>query len=157
MTATTISKNPSMFSRLFTLKNALLITVVIGLFISGYLSYTKLAAVAPTCAAGSQFNCDGVTSSIYGYLFGIPVAYLGFLVYVIIGTLTLLETRTTFLQENGTILTFGIALFAWLFSMWLVYVQAGILQTFCSWCLGHEANFTVLFIIACVRLYHSLK
>jgi uncharacterized membrane protein len=141
----------------FTLWHVTMVTVVLGLFISGYLSYTRLFNTATACAADAVFNCDYVTTSIYSQLFGIPVAYLGFAVYVILGVLLLTEQRFAFMQEYGVMLQFGLSLFAWLFSMWLVYVQFFLLERLCPWCLSHEANFTVLFAVVCVRLYHSLK
>ncbi len=157
MTTTTPEIVPQTSRFKFTLWHAFLVTIVLGLFISGYLSYTRLSNTATACAANSVFNCDYVTNSLYSQLFGVPVAYLGFAVYVILGVLALFENRVSFLREYGIFLQFGLALFAWMFSMWLVYVQFFLLQTLCPWCLSHEANFTVLFGIVCFRLYKSLQ
>ena len=82
-------------------------------------------------------------NSRYSELAGIPIAYLGFAVYVAIGSIQLLETRVAFLRQWGLLLMFGIGLFAWLFSMWLVYVQVALLEALCPWCLTHETNFTI--------------
>lgn len=126
--------------------------VVIGLFISGYLSYTRIAETSTICVDTPGFNCDVVQASIYSKLLGIPVAYLGFLTYVALGAMLLLENRIQLLRDYGITLVFGITLFAFLFSMWLVYVQAVRLEAFCIWCLSHEAVMTVLFIISGLRL-----
>ena len=135
---------------------ASLVLVAIGIFISGYLSYVKLTNVPMVCVAGSVFNCEIVQNSIYSRLFNIPVAWYGFAVYLIIGALLLLQNRVGFLKEYGVMIEFGIILFAWIFSMWLVYVQFFRLQALCPWCLSHEANFTVLFLVSIVRLKRSL-
>jgi uncharacterized membrane protein len=47
---------------------------------------------------------------------------------------------------------FGIVLFAFLFSVFLVYVQAAIIRAFCPWCLTHEALITILFGLSAWRL-----
>ncbi|MBI5669347.1 MAG: vitamin K epoxide reductase family protein [Chloroflexi bacterium] len=134
-----------------------LLLVVVGIVISGYLSYTKLTNVSVICAEGESFNCDAVTSSVYGKVAGIPVAYLGLAAYLFIGALLLLERRVTFVQEYGIMLLFGVTLFGFIYSMFLVYVQAAILKSFCVWCLGHEVVMTLLFVLSSLRLYRSLK
>ena len=108
------------------------------------------------CVAGSIFNCEVVQNSIYSKLFGIPIAWLGFTVYIILGALLLLENRAAFLREYGMVLFFGLNLFAWLFSMWLVYVQFVRLQALCPWCLTHEAIITVLFGVSIIRFKRML-
>ena len=94
--------------------------VVIGLFIAGYLSYLKLAAAPAVCVESGPFNCNVVLNSQYSELSGIPIAYLGFGVYALIGLVLLFERQQPFLAQYGSLIVFGIALFAWLFSMWLV-------------------------------------
>lgn len=133
-----------------------LVLVVVGIGISGYLSYVKLTNVPMVCVQGSVFNCEVVQSSIYSRLFNIPIAWLGFASYIIIGALLLLQNRVAFLQEYGVMIQFGIIMFAFLFSMWLVYVQVFRLQALCMWCLSHEANITILFAISIPRLRNSI-
>ena len=151
-TTSQISAQPQDMLRL-----ASLVLVLIGIIISGYLSYTKLANTSTVCVEGAAFNCDAVTSSIYGKVAGIPVAYLGLAAYLFIGALLLLENRVPFLSEYGIMLVFGITLFGFIYSIFLIYVQAVILNSFCVWCLGHEAAMTLLFVLSGVRLYRSLK
>lgn len=129
--------------------------VIIGLVVAGYLSYLKLAAAPAVCLATGPFDCNVVLNSQYSELGGIPIAYLGFAVYAIIGLILYLEKRIAFMREWGPLIAFGIGLFAWLFSMWLVYVQVALLEALCPWCLTHEINFTVLFTLICYRLYRE--
>ena len=130
--------------------------VVIGLVVSGYLSYLKLAEAPAVCVETGPFNCNVVLNSRYSELAGIPIAYLGFAVYVALGVVLLLETRLPILRQWGLLLMFGLGLFAWLFSMWLVYVQVVLLEALCPWCLTHETNFTLLFALICYRLYRGM-
>jgi len=139
------------------LRTLSLILVVVGLFVSGYLSYVKLTEVPMVCVGGGVFNCEVVQNSVYSRLFGIPIAWLGFAVYITLGVILVLDNRTTFLREYGITLFFGINLFAWLFSMWLVYVQFVLLQALCPWCLTHENIITILFIVSVIRLKRMLN
>ncbi|MCY3832331.1 MAG: vitamin K epoxide reductase family protein [Chloroflexi bacterium] len=129
--------------------------IVIGLVVAGYLSYLKLAQAPAVCVESGPFNCNVVLNSQYSELAGVPIAYLGLAVYAAIGAIQLLETRVAFLREWARLVTFGIGLFAWLFSMWLVYVQVALLEALCPWCLTHETNFTILFALICYRLYRE--
>ena len=137
-------------------RRAQFLFVIVGLVVASYLSYLKLTDVAAVCVEAGAFDCNVVLNSRYSELAGVPIAYLGLAVYVIIGALLLLEPRVAFLREHGTLVVFGIGLFAWLFSMWLVYVQVGLLQALCPWCLTHEANFTLLFGTIVYRVYRTL-
>nr|MBA3873645.1 hypothetical protein [Anaerolineae bacterium] len=98
-----------------------------------------------------------VQSSKYATLFGIPIAYLGFATYLVIGALLLLQNRVSFLQEYGVMIEFGVIMFAFLFSAWLVYLQAFQLKAFCMWCLSHELTMTLLFVVSILRLKRSLS
>lgn len=140
-----------------TVKNFALILVLIGLLISGYLSYTELADAPIICTEGESFDCNSVQQSTWSKFMGIPVAYLGFAGYLAIGALLLFEDRNEFLQDNARLILFAIGLVGWLFSMWLIYVQAAILGSFCQWCLAHEANFTVLFGVILYLLWQDLR
>jgi uncharacterized membrane protein len=140
-----------------TLRLLSLALVIIGLLISGYLSYVKLAEVPLVCVQGSDtFNCEVVQNSAYSRIAGIPVAWLGFATYIVLLALVLLENRINFLEENGVMLFFGITLFAWLYSMYLVYLQFFVLKALCPWCLGHEVIMTLLFVISLLRLRNSM-
>jgi len=139
------------------LRTISLLLVAAGLFVSGYLSYTKLTQTSMVCVEAGAFNCDVVASSVYSRIFGIEIAYLGFLTYLVLGGLLVLQTRISLLRDYGTTLIFGITLFAFLFSMWLVYVQVALLQALCPWCLAHEIIMTLLFAVSAVRLWQTLK
>ena len=138
-----------------TLRNLQFLLVIIGLIIAGYLSYLKLEDAPAACVEAGPFDCNVVLNSIYSELAGVPIAYLGFGVYALIGLVLVFAGRYAFLEQYGSLLIFGIALFAWLFSMWLVYVQFYRLEALCPWCLSHEANFTLLFVTIAYRVYRE--
>lgn len=134
-----------------------LVFIAVGIFISGYLSYVKFTDEPMACVASSLFDCGTVQNSVYSEFLGIPIAYFGLATYLILGAAYLLEGRIGLLQTDGRLIIFGITLFAWVYSMYLVYLQAFVLDALCSWCLAHEINITGLFIIAIVRLLKDMR
>jgi uncharacterized membrane protein len=139
-----------------TLWHLSIVCVVIGILISGYLSYSELTSAETICLENESFNCEMVQHSIYSKMFGLPVAFLGLATYLVIGALLIFHNTTTFIQENGLLILFGIVLFAFVYSMYLIYVQGAVLQSWCIWCLAHEVNMTVLFLITSLRLRNFL-
>lgn len=141
---------------LISIKRLQALSIGVGLFVSGYLSYLKIADTPSVCVKGGPFNCDLVLNSKYSELWGMPIAWLGLAIYIMLAIILLLAERREALRLYGQLAAFGVALFAWLFSMWLVYVQFVLLGALCPWCLSHEINFTILFGLICLRLYRDL-
>lgn len=128
------------------------VVLILAIIISGYLSYLKVANVDAACLEGAVFDCGTVLNSFYSEIQGVPIAWLGLAVNLIVITLLALETQIGFLRKYGVALVFGLVLFAFLFSMYLIYVQAFLIQAYCPWCLSHEALITILFFISAWRL-----
>lgn len=134
-----------------------LLLVAVGMIVSGYISYAELTRTQVVCTAAGIFNCEAVHNSIYAKLAGINIAYLGFVAYLCLGGLLILEAHIPFVQEYGRTLIFGATLFAFLYAVWLVYAQARLLEAFCIWCMAHEINITLLFGASAVRLWRSMR
>lgn len=122
-----------------------LLAAAIG--VSGYLSYLKISNVNPVCAAVGRIDCGTVLNSAYSEIGGIPIAWLGLGTNFLIVGLMLLQNRVGILREHGTMIIFGVVLFAFLYSVYLVYLQAFVIQAYCPWCLTHEALIAGLFIV----------
>lgn len=150
-------KNPGIFSLPGGLRGISLFLVGIGLVICGYLVYVQTANVEIVCVAGGGGGCDVVQNSIYAEMFGIKIAYLGFAAYLVLGALITFEQRIPFLRNYGLMLTFALVLFAFIYSVYLVYIQAAVLKAFCQWCLGHEAVMTLLFIVTSLRIWRYFR
>ena len=138
------------------LKTVSIILVVLGILVSGYISYTTLTGGETVCVGGGHFDCGAVQSSKYSKFMGIPVAYIGLATYLFILGLIVLEERIALLQDNSVLFVFGITLFAFLYSMYLVYLQWQVLDAWCNWCLMHEVIMTLLFITTVFRLMQVL-
>jgi uncharacterized membrane protein len=151
----TLNEEASMFSlNLWTLS---LVVLFLALGVSIYLSYDKLADVEAVCVESGRFDCGTVLNSAYSEFAGIPIAVLGLATNVMLIGLLLLEPRSAFFAQNGPTLVFGLNLFTFLFSVYLVYLQAFVILAYCVWCLTHEALVFTLFAFSCIRLWRSLR
>jgi uncharacterized membrane protein len=149
------------------LRPTMLILVVLGLLIAGYMSLTELTGSALVCPGGTEsvipgpgsisVDCTSVNNSIYAKLLGVPVALIGFAGYLAIGAVLLLERRIALFQDYGRLLVFGMALFGFLFSAYLTYIEFFVIYMVCTWCLTQAVVMTLLFILSTVRMVQSLR
>jgi len=130
---------------------ASLVLSLVGLINAGYLSWTRLFNTTIYCGPGSN-ACDAVSNSVYGYVLGIPVAYLGLLTYLALGGLLLLEQRVEFFKANGPLAVFGLALFGTLFSGYLQYASLFRLREVCPYCVLNAVIIAALLVLAILRL-----
>jgi vitamin-K-epoxide reductase (warfarin-sensitive) len=84
------------------------------------------------CEVGERFNCDVVNRSEYSNVMGIPVAGIG-----VVGYGVLLTFATLYRSRAETPLRLlGAALAGLGFALWLTYVEAYVLGTWCILCLS---------------------
>ncbi len=141
----------------FSLRSVSLVLLVVAIALSGYLTYEKFSDSNAPCIDNGTFDCGTVLNSAYSEIGGIPIALLGLITNLIMLGLLVLETRGQFFQQNGLALLFGVNLFAFLFSVYLVYLQAMVIKAYCIWCLSHELVITLLFIATFIRFWKNLQ
>ena len=115
---------------------------IIGLLISYKIKYNKKHKIH-VCPIGS--NCKDVLSSQYNKTFGIPnetngLIYYGLLAFAYSFTLFNLEP-TPFLRTILLLLTTS----AFLFSLYLTFIQGFQLKKWCTWCLSSAVISTSIF------------
>lgn len=135
-------------------KTLSVLVLIAAIVVSGYLSYLKIADQQAVCVQGGDFDCGVVLNSIYSEIQGVPIAWLGLATNLIVLSLLALESVVPVIRRYGPILVFGVVLFAFVYSVYLVYVQGVLLQSYCPWCLTHEALITVLFGLSTWRMLH---
>ncbi len=121
---------------------------VAGLFVAGYLSYVKFAGTGTICPIG---HCEAVQHSAYASLLGVPVAYLGFLTYVVLlGLWAAARRGPESWRYTATLGIAGVGLFGTVFSIYLTYLEIAVIHAVCIWCLA-SAVIMGLILIASVR------
>jgi uncharacterized membrane protein len=96
-------------------------------------------------------GCDAVLTSEYAYLFGIPLAYLGVLYYlsVLFGSALYYQTeKRLFLKAIATVVGGG-----FLFTLWLIYLQAAVINAFCQFCLISALLTTLMGILLALGVF----
>ena len=105
---------------------------VVGLLISGYLTWVHYMGVAPVCVGGSG-GCETVQTSSYATILGVPVAALGLVGYSGLLLAALLRS------EAGVYLGLLVALVGTLFSAYLTYLELFVIHAICEWCVASAA------------------
>jgi uncharacterized membrane protein len=118
-----------------------------GVGIAGYLTYVHYAGLHPIC--GISHGCETVQSSSYASLFGIPVALLGLITYVLI----LISLRRP--DENGLHAAYAMTLIGFGFSVYLTYREVFSIHAICSWCVSSAIVFTLLAIVGTLRVVRA--
>ena len=126
------------------------VLVVLGLLVSIYMTIYKITSNNKMCLGSG--DCSTVNSSIYSEVNGIPVAVFGIIGYLSILAVLVFEKRHPFLEQNGTLMIFGMALTGFLFSLWLVYVEIALIKALCPFCVTSQVSMTLIFIMAVIRL-----
>src|SRR5678816_2541255 len=103
-----------------------IILTVIGLLVSIYMTIYKITSNDSMCIGSG--DCKTVNASRYAEVYGIPVALLGVVGYSAILAVLLLERRPGFVQQNGSLLFFGLSLTGFLFSLYLIFVEVALIK-----------------------------
>ncbi len=135
----------------FTTHDAL---TVIGLLVSVYMTIYAITSNDNMCV-GSQ-DCSVVNASKYSKVsiagIQIPVAVIGVVGYAALLGVLLLENKIAFLQENGTLVFFGLALTGFLFTLYLIYLEVFLIRAYCPFCIASQSAMTLIFILSVIRV-----
>ena len=127
---------------------------VIGLLVAMYMTIYAITSNDNMCI-GSK-DCSVVNASKYSKInivgIEIPVAVLGVAGYVSILAILLLEQRIGFLQQNGSLVFFGLSLMGFLFTLYLIYVEIALIRAFCPFCIASQVAMTLIFILSVIRV-----
>ncbi len=125
------------------LRIAIAVAGLVGVAISGYLTYVHYADVAPICTGSG--SCEKVQSSRYAELAGIPVAVLGLAGYLAIVATAFVTGELS--RMAGTTL----ALAGFGFSLYLTYLELFVIDAICQWCVASAVTTAVLLGLTLAR------
>jgi uncharacterized membrane protein len=129
---------------LFLIVAVLSLTGVVVSAVSLQRHYAKSAT--SFCDVAEKFNCDIVNRSEYSALAGIPVAGIGVVGYGVLFALS------TFLRSRGDTVNqlLGAAIAGLIFALYLTYIEARVLDTWCILCLFSLSLISAISLLATV-------
>lgn len=100
-----------------------------------YLAVVHWLGEIPACAGYS--GCEQVNFSPYAEIFGVPIAYLGTALFLVVLGIALWRVRATgHAWARATLLLYSLVLGAAVFMAYLTAIEALVLRAYCYWCLG---------------------
>lgn len=117
---------------------------VLGILNAGYLAWTALIGVSPTC--NFIHGCAEVAASPYSTVLGVPLALFGVLFYAMIFGFSL--WRIVVPSAPALKYIFPLSILGFLLSLYFLYLQAFVINAFCEYCLFSLFDATVIFIIS---------
>jgi uncharacterized membrane protein len=128
-----------------------LVASIIGFIDSTYLAIVKLFDTPIYCTPGLG-DCATVQNTQWSTLWGIPIAILGALAYLSLIICVIFKNRNRLIKKYAQYLVFGISFFGFLYSLYLTYLEAFVIRTFCQWCILSAICMTVIFIVTIFQL-----
>ena len=118
----------------------LFIIAILGFTDASFLTIEHFRNVIPPCTTA---GCETVLTSPYSTMFGIPVALLGMIYYLLIsiGLFAHIEGK----HEPSLRAVLLVTIVGFIMSMWFVAAQAFLIHSWCLYCLGSATISTILF------------
>jgi uncharacterized membrane protein len=128
-----------------------IVVAAIGFEIATHIRKTKKHGKALVCPVGAE--CDAVVHSDYSKFLGFPVEILGVLYYAFIALayIAILVVPSLAIQELFYLL-FAVSGLAFIFSAYLIFVQAFVIRAWCTWCLASAGLSTILAYLAFISV-----
>jgi uncharacterized membrane protein len=123
------------------------VIALVGLADASYLTYQHYTAMPVPCSITE--GCEQVLTSAWADLWGLPLAMYGAAAYLVAFALAVISS----FGNRLTWLLFGIQVtFMAVFTGWLLYLQAYVIEAFCQFCLLSAATTVTLFLIFLISL-----
>jgi uncharacterized membrane protein len=123
---------------------------LLGVLDATYLLVYKLTNNNAMCLGNG--GCHDVNFSPYSEIGGIPVSVFGMVAFLFILFILILESKFTFVKENGTLAIFGISLAGVAFTAYLTWLELYVIHAICPFCVASAVIISLIFILAIIRL-----
>ena len=126
-----------------------LVTVLslVGVGVSGYLTYTRWFDKSVVCAG--LHSCNAVAESSYSHLGPVPVSLLGVLGYAAILVVAAFRLRVGNRFGDWPLLAiWGMSVGGVAYSIYLTYVELFVIDAVCIWCVTQAVVILCIFILA---------
>ncbi len=120
---------------------------VAGFMLATYIYLKKQKAQPLVCPLNGE--CDLVTQSQYSKFLGVAVEKMGMLYYALVIVIYALHGfMPGLLPDVAMFLMTGVTIGAFIFSAYLIFIQAFVLKKWCTWCIFSACFSTFIFITA---------
>jgi uncharacterized membrane protein len=131
------------------LRAGVALVALAGAAVAGYLTYVHYQPDALICTSGG--GCETVQDSSYAELVGIPVALLGLIAFLAVLVLVAWDA------ELARTLAAAIALTGVGFAVYLLVLQAFVIDAWCVWCLANDVVIVPLLAVLTVWRARNLQ
>ncbi|PKN98209.1 MAG: vitamin K epoxide reductase [Chloroflexi bacterium HGW-Chloroflexi-4] len=128
-----------------------IVASIIGFVDSAYLTIIKLTNSPIYCTPGLG-DCESVQNSQWATIWGIPIALLGALAFLVLILCFVFEKRISILRNYIDYMIFGISFFGFIYSLYLTYLELFVIHAICQWCVLSAICMTIVFITTIIRL-----
>jgi uncharacterized membrane protein len=122
-----------------------------GVLLSAYMLLYKIGVIS-TLACG-EGGCEAVQNSPFAVFLGIPVPLLGVIGYGTILAIAVMGVQPRFVADRriaaGLMLTTSLAAG---FTIYLSYLEAFVIQSWCRWCIGSAVLVAALFLLSLTEI-----
>jgi len=123
-----------------------------GVLVSGYLSVKRLTGGSLACIRWAE--CDVVNNSVYAKIYGVPVAFIGLVGYMVLMGLAMAALQTQGATQRRLLaLGFLLALGGFGFSGYLTYLELYVIEAVCVWCVISAILITLLTLLSGMNLW----
>jgi protein-disulfide isomerase len=122
-----------------------LVLTFVGIYVSGVLSLGAFFEKSIPC--GQDNGCDIVAMHPSSHALGIPNAYIGLALYVVLAGLTYWRLANPAASRLSVVIGYSITALGTLASLLLTYVSLAIIHATCKWCLASTATMIALLVV----------
>lgn len=127
---------------------------IVGALVSGLaLQHHYQRDSSSFCNINAAFDCDVVNRSSYSKIAGVPVALVGMLLYLLLLGLAIFQKE----KAETPALIFFLSASGLAFSLYLTYVEAELLRTWCILCLSSLLSIGLIAGLSALRVRSDLK
>jgi uncharacterized membrane protein len=136
------------------LLTAMIALAIVGLGLSGYLTYTHFNEAALVCSIG---GCETVQSSSYSTIGPVPIALLGMGMFSALIVLAVMRLRRSTLisAETASLAAWAMLLAGILYYAYLTYVELFVLHAICQWCVASSIAALAIFGLESVYFWRT--
>ena len=127
---------------------------VIGMVVAAYLTWTHFDLNTLVCGVG---DCHTVQSSEFATIGPVPIALLGFAMYLFVMIAHLAGLNRPAWEFATTAMAFATVLAGALYAAYLTWLELAVIHAVCQWCVASATLTMVLLILEATLILRALR